>query len=480
MQKLSHLEPHAVFSYFEDLCAIPHGSGNMEKISRFCLDFAQKHGLWAYRDEANNVIIKKDGTIGYEKSEPIILQGHLDMVCQKEPGLTIQFETEGLDVFIDGKYVRANGTTLGADNGIAIAMIMAILADKTLSHPPIEAVFTTDEEIGMIGAGALDMSLLNGKRMINLDSEDASVVTVSCAGGSDFGVKFPLDRKKRKGKSVKLEIKGLRGGHSGVEIHNGRVNANLLMGRILHHLATACSFDLISIDGGDKGNAIPPNCVAILCVDDSENLVLQCNQYMESIYAEIKEREPDFYWETEVGDTGEFSVIQPELCEQILHTLMLAPNGVVEMSAEIENLVETSLNMGILETQQDDIYILFALRSNKSTALSYLEERLMEFFNKMDCKIETGGCYPPWEYKKNSSLRDMYLEKYRTKTGQAPRIEAIHAGLECGIFAANIPGFDCISIGPEMFDIHTTQERLSIDSTKEIYDIVCLMLESLK
>ncbi len=480
MGKLSHLKPHAVFSRFEDLCGIPHGSGNMEKISSFCLDFAKAHGLFAYRDAANNVIIKKDGAIGYEKAEPIILQGHLDMVCQKEPTASIQFELDGLDIFEDGKYIGAKGTTLGADNGIAIAMIMAILADKTLLHPPIEAVFTTDEEIGMLGAGALDMSLLKGRRMLNLDSEDASVVTVSCAGGSDFGVRFPLKREKRTGECVKLTIKGLRGGHSGVEINSGRVNANHLMGRVLHHLKKVSPFDIICIDGGDKGNAIPVSCVAQLCVEDAARFIAECNGYAELISAEIKGREPAFCWETETCGAGEFSVIQPAVREQILYALILAPGGVIEMSAEIDNLVETSLNMGVLETKQDAIYMLFALRSNKSTALSYLEERLKAFFCGMDCIIETGGYYPPWEYKKDSALRNLYIEKYKEKKGQAPRVEAIHAGLECGIFAANIPDFDCISIGPEMAGIHTTQERVNIESTKEIYEVVCLVLESLK
>jgi len=480
MGKLSHLKPDDVFSYFEELCSIPHGSGNMEKISSYCLDFAKKHNLWAHRDEANNVIIKKDASRGYENTKPIILQGHLDMVCQKNPDISIQFETDGLDIFEDGKYIKAKGTTLGADNGIAVAMIMAILADKTLSHPPIEAVFTTDEEIGMIGASALDMSLLQGKRMINIDSEDPSVVTVSCAGGSEFGIRFPIKREKRQGKIVELTIGGLRGGHSGVEINSGRLNANVLMGRLLHHLRSECYFDIISIDGGDKGNAIPISCVARLCMDDTEKFALQCNEYAKTIREEIKGSEPDFYLETKVCDISATNVLQPILSEQLLHTLILAPNGVVQMSAEIDNLVETSLNMGIVSTKQDEIYLLFALRSNKITALSYLEERLMTFFAKMDCETETGGYYPPWEYKKDSSLRDIYTEKYKQKKGVQPRVEAIHAGLECGVFAKNISGFDCISIGPEMFNIHTTHERLSIDSTKEIYEIICLVLEDLK
>ncbi|MBQ4518676.1 MAG: aminoacyl-histidine dipeptidase [Clostridia bacterium] len=480
MGVLSELNPQAVFTYFEALCHIPHGSGNMGKISDFCVEFAEKNGLWFYQDEANNVIIKKPASCGYEYAAPIILQGHLDMVCQKEEGSTIQFETDGIDLVREGDYIRAKGTTLGADNGIAVAMIMAILADKELSHPPIEAVFTTDEEIGMIGAGKLDMSVLQSKRMLNIDSEDPAVVTVSCAGGSDFWAHIPVSREQREGTTVVLTVKGLRGGHSGVEINSGRVNANFLMGRLLHSLSKACSFDIISIDGGDKGNAIPVSCTAKVLTTQPEQVIAAFESCAVVIRDEIKSREPEFSWLAETTGTGVADVMAKETSDKLLHTLLLAPNGVLEMSADIENLVETSLNMGILKTEKDAVSVLFALRSNKSTALAFLEEKLTVFFNAMGCAIKTGGHYPPWEYKNDSVLRDLYIEKYREKTDKTPRVEAIHAGLECGVFAAAIPDFDCISIGPEMHDIHTVKERLSINSTKEIYEIICRMLADLK
>lgn len=477
---LSKLTPQDVFTYFEALCRIPHGSGDMEKISSFCMEFAEKNGLWAKRDEANNVIIKKPGSFGYENVAPIILQGHLDMVCQKEESSSINFEQDGLDIFEDGEYIRAKGTTLGADNGIAVAMIMAILADKNLSHPPIEAVFTTDEEIGMIGAGKLDMSVLQGRRMLNIDSEDPAVVTVSCAGGSDFSACLPVNWENREGATVMLTVKGLRGGHSGVEINSGGVNANFLMGRLLYNVSKRCSFDIISIDGGDKGNAIPISCTAKVLTAQPEQLVTVFEECAAVICEEIKTREPDFVWQADIAGTGTVQVMDKAVSEKLMHTLLLAPNGVLEMSADIENLVETSLNMGILKTEKDAVSVLFALRSNKSTALSFLEEKLTVFFKAMDCAIKTGGHYPPWEYKNNSLLRDLYIEKYKEKKGTSPKVEAIHAGLECGVFAAAIPEFDCISIGPEMHDIHTVKERLSISSTKEIYEIICGMLADLK
>lgn len=480
MNILSHLEPNNVFTYFEALCAIPHGSGNMDKISEFCMDFAAKNGLWAHRDEANNVIIKKPGAKGYEYAETIILQGHLDMVCQKEESVGIQFETDGLEIFEDGEYIHAQGTTLGADNGIAIAMIMAILADNTLLHPPIEAVFTTDEEIGMIGAGKLDMSLLEGKRMLNMDSEDPKVVTVSCAGGSDFLATLPVHREKRMGQNLNLTVKGLRGGHSGVEINSGRVNANCLMGRMLIHLQSKCSFEIISVDGGDKGNAIPVACSVKLFSEQPEQLIEEYNRYAEIIHSEMVIREPNLVCAISMGVSGEVEVMDKAVSEKVLQALLLAPNGVIEMSAEIENLVETSLNMGIVKTEHDAVSILFALRSNKSSALSFLEERLSVFFKSLDYAVKTGGHYPPWEYKKDSVLRELYLEKYEEMTGITPRVEAIHAGLECGVFADAIPELDCISIGPEMQDIHTVKEKLSIRSTKEIFETVCQVLEALK
>ncbi len=480
MNNLSHLAPRDVFGYFEKICSIPHGSGDMEKISSFCMDFAKKHGLWATRDEANNVIIKKPASAGYENAEPVILQGHLDMVCQKEPASSIRFEEDGLEVFRDGDFVRANGTTLGADNGIAVAMMLAILADKTLSHPLIEAVFTTDEEIGMVGAKKLDMTLLSGKRMINMDSEDPSVVTVSCAGGSDLTALIPVKRETRQGTMVTLSVKGLKGGHSGVEIHKGRVNASLLMGRILHTLAKTNEYSIIDISGGDKGNAIPTSCTVRLVTSEPDALSLAFSQYTRLVQEEIRAREEDFIAEAKILEAGTFAALDDEAFKKLLHALILTPNGVVEMSAEIENLVETSLNMGILKTEEDKVVLSFALRSNKKTAMAYLEDRLSAFFGTMDCPVETGGHYPPWEYNKDSVLRQLYIDKYKEKTGKEVRVEAIHAGLECGVFADAIEDLDCISIGPLLFDIHTTRERLGIQSTEEMHEIVCRMLETLK
>lgn len=479
MRILENLEPKSVFGYFEELSQIPRGSGDMEKVSDYCIEFAKEHSLKAVRDAANNVIIYKPASKGYENYAPVILQGHLDMVCQKDEGTGIDFEKDGLELYTDGDYIKAKGTTLGADNGIAVAMIMSILASDDIAHPPIEAIFTTDEEIGMIGAMALSLDEIKGKRMINIDSEDSRVVTVSCAGGSDFKMTMPLEREKVNGKCIEVTVKGLKGGHSGVEINSGRVNANILLGRILGELRKKCKFSIISVDGGDKGNAIPLSATAKIVANDDEKALAILNEYEKVIKEEISAREENFALKLEVSE-GEYDAIKTPETDKIINLFLCAPNGVMEMSAEIEGLVETSLNLGIVKTENDSMLLHFTLRSNKKSAHLYLEDRLSAFATSVSCKVEKSGHYPPWEYNANSKLQEIYKEKYMEKFGAYPRVEAIHAGLECGVFASQIEGFDCISIGPEMHDIHTTKERLSITSTKEIYEIILEVLKGLE
>ncbi len=480
MKKLAGLEPESVFGYFEEISSIPRGSGDMERISNYCMEFAKEHGLKAVQDGAYNVIIYKDGTAGYEDADPVILQGHLDMVCQRDEEKTIDFTQEGLDIYVEDNFIKARGTTLGADNGIAVAMILAILESKDIPHPPIEAVFTTDEEVGMLGAMALDMQGLKGRKMINIDSEDEGILTVSCAGGSEFSMTIPVTREEKSGVGVRLSVKGLKGGHSGVEIDKGRVNANLLMGRILNHAKTMTDFGIMSLDGGDKSNAIPLASTAKLVVENPEPLVMELREYTKVIQEEIAEREPDFSLEIEVLGEGCYQTMTADLCEKLIYLLLCAPNGVIEMSKEIENLVETSLNLGVLQTEEEEIKICFALRSNKKSALHFLEEKLQVFSACVPCKTRISGQYPPWEFKSDSALQTLYKEAYQQKFGKEIRVEAIHAGLECGVFAAALEGMDCISVGPQMYDIHTTGERLSIASTKAVYEIILDVLKNCK
>lgn len=480
MAKLDSLQPQRVFHYFEEISAIPRGSGDMEKISQYCEDFAVTHGLKYIRDKANNVVIYKGATSGFESAEPIILQGHLDIVCQKTQECTIDFLKDGLDVYTDGDFVRARGTTLGADNGIAVAMVLAILESDDIPHPPIEAVFTTDEETGMIGAMQLDMSVLSGKRMINLDAEEDDTVTVSCAGGSDFQVEIPVIREKKNGTKVAVTLHGLKGGHSGVEINSGRVNANMLAGRLLGHIKDICDFDIIAINGGDKSNAIPNRSYIELCVYDVDTFKKEFDEYSSVLKREISERESDFTATLEICGSGEFEVLQSDIGDKIIFTLLCVPNGVMEMSAEIEGLVETSLNLGILKTEENEIILHFALRSNKKSAMQFLEDRLIAFFKRLELECKTFGHYPPWEYNDKSKLQGIYKETYTELFGTAPKVEAIHAGLECGVFASAIDGIDCIAIGPALYDVHTINEKLSITSTQNIFGLVVKMLGKLK
>ncbi len=474
--KLDSLKPARVFKYFEEICSIPHGSGDMEKIADYCVEFAKSHSLEYVKDGANNVIIYKNATAGYENAEPVILQGHLDMVCQQTEDRNIDFTTDGLDIFVDGDFVKARGTTLGADNGIAVAMVLAILESDEYHHPRIEAVFTTDEEIGMVGATKLDMSLLSAKKMINIDSEEENAVTVSCAGGSDFKVSLPIRRIKKSGTEVTVILKGLKGGHSGIEIDKGRVNANMLAGRFLNSLAKVVDFEIISIDGGDKGNAIPNLCKIRLCVYDAEIFINEAEKELEIIKNEISERERDFSPIINFGESAEFDVFDNELKSDLIFALLCAPNGIIEMSASIKGLVETSLNLGILATDNDEITMLFTLRSNKKSAHTALENKLKGFFGKLPCTIEASGHYPPWEFKENSKLQQLYVDTYKEITGIEPSIEAIHAGLECGIFYSAIDGLDCISIGPDLFDVHTVNEKMSISSTEKIFNVLINLL----
>ncbi len=467
-----------ILEIFSDISAVPRGSGNTGKIAEFCVAFAEKNSLKYLRDASDNIIIFKNGTKGYENSDPVILQGHLDMVCQKEPSCKINFETDKITLLRDGDLLSAKGTTLGADNGIAVAMIMAILESDNIPHPPIEAVFTSDEEIGMIGALALDMSLLKSKKMINLDGEEADTVIVSCAGGRDVVLKTPVIREKAEGYIAEIDIKGLKGGHSGVEINSGRVNANILAGRFLNHISSP--FEIISLNGGDKSNAIPNSCEIKLCIEQKEEFLKEAKNYLETIKLEISDREPDFSPEITISDKSECLVLKKDLKEKLIYIMATTFNGVIDFSVTIKGLVETSLNFGILKTDENELEIVFSLRSNKETAMEALTERLVTFLSYLSDNIKVSGYYPPWEYNRNSKLQEQYKEIYKRKFKEYPKIEAIHAGLECGVFASSIENLDCIAIGPNMWEVHTFNEKLSISSTEMIFELLCEILNENK
>ena len=480
MSKLEILNDKRVFHYFEEISSIHRGSGDMEAISRYCIAFADAHSLKHYTDSNKNVVIYKKGTKGLENCAPVILQGHLDIVCQKTDDCDIDFLTDGLDIYVDGDYIKAKGTTLGADNGIAVAMILSILESDDIAHPPIEAVFTTDEETGMYGAKALDMSVLKGKRMINLDSEEDDCITVSCAGGCDFRVHHKLSFADVDGTKITLTLSGLLGGHSGVEIHKGRANANTVIGKLLNNLKKNADFDVITICGGDKANAIPNACTVELCVSDVETFEDELKKAIELIYNEYSDREKNMNLSYIIEEKAQYSVVSKDDCKKLIAALCCTPNGVLEMSAGIEGLVETSLNLGILNIKDDMLTMHYGLRSNKQVALDSLCEKMETFYDMLSFTNDCFGHYPPWEYRADSSLRDLYIETYIQQFDKAPRVEALHAGLECGVFASGIDDFDCIAIGPTINDVHTVKEKLSITSASRIYATLVKLLAKMK
>ncbi len=469
-----------IFDYFKEICSIPHGSGNMDGIAAYCMAFAQKHNLKAVQDAANNVVIYKPATKGYENADTIILQGHLDMVCQKTADSHIDFEKNGLQVYADGDYLRAKGTTLGADNGIAVAMILTLLESDNIPHPAIEAVFTTDEEIGMVGAMQLDMTLLKGKKLINLDAEEDDTLTVSCAGGSDCCIRMPIQREQIEGTDFMITFTGLQGGHSGVEIHKGRTNAAILAGRFLKELEKQCAYALIDVNSGDKDNAIPHTCTIHVCTAKPSELITAAHTIANTQKDELKESEPHCSFTIKENANGKFYGFTPECKNRLLYTLTQTPNGVLKMSADIPDLVETSLNLGVLKTEQTNVCMRYALRSNVESELTVLEQTMQSFADNINSQITVSGHYPPWEYAKHSPLRDIFVQCYTAQRGEKPKIEAIHAGLECGVFASRIQGLDCIACGPALFDVHTVNEKLSISSTKRTYQLLLKILENCK
>lgn len=473
--KKYNLTPAAekVFGFFEEISAIPRGSGNMKKIADYCENFAQKFGLKYVRDEADNVVIFKEGTCGFEHNEPIILQGHLDIVCQRTDDSNIDFQNDGLEIYCEGDYIKAHGTTLGADNGIAVSFVLAILSQDDIPHPPIEAVFTTDEEIGLLGANALDTTILKSKKMINLDSETDDVLTVSCAGGQDVVLRLPLSYKTSHGCKITIGFKGLLGGHSGVEIHKGRTNADVLLINTLSRLKENCAFDIISVTGGSKPNAIPQGATAVISASNPQTVI----SALESMdWSQIEACEPDFRLEISTEDPGNHTCLSDKTYEKLIGFLTHTPNGVIKMSEEIEGLVETSLNLGILSTEKDFITAHFALRSNKEVSLKALCEQVVNTADKYDVMSEVFGFYPPWEYRADSPLRELYKKCYKDLFQKEIRVEAIHAGLECAVFSSTIKDLDCISVGPNMQDVHTPNEKLEIPSTIRTFDLLLKVL----
>lgn len=479
MAILSNIEPKNVFRYFEEICSIPHGSGNTRQISNYCVRFAKEHGLRYIQDTNNNVIIFKDAAPGYEQSPPVMLQGHLDMVCEKTPDCTIDFENDGLTLQLDNGIISAEGTTLGGDDGIAAAMGLALLAADNIPHPPLEVVLTVDEEIGMLGAAALDCSPLKSRLMLNLDSEDEGILLVSCAGGVTATCRLPITWEEVGGTKVTLKISGLTGGHSGVEIDKGRSNANQLMGRLLNELSKALPYSLISVNGGLKDNAIPREATAEIVVEASAAVQAVVEKYNNIFASEYRSVDPELSARAIIGEEGRFKAVDNDSKKRMIAALVNLPGGIQRMSADIPGLVQTSLNMGILKTAGSEMLMSFSARSSVATEKEELVSRLGNLMDLLGGTVECAGDYPAWEYVPDSRLRNVMIEVFEEQYGHKPEVTAIHAGLECGLFAGKLPELDCVSFGPDMKDIHTPKETMDVASVQRTWKYLLGVLKRL-
>ena len=472
MSVLNGYEPAKVLGFFEEICQIPHGSGNTKQLSDWLVDFAKARNLEHYQDELNNVIIIKEASAGYEGSEPVILQGHIDMVCNQEDSCTKDMATEGLDLAVDGDLLYAEGTTLGGDDGIAAAFMLAMLDDDSLAHPRVEAVFTTEEETGLYGAEAIDVSPLKGKRFINIDSEDEGIVTVGCAGGVTGIGSVPFSRETFDGQAFEVKIFGLRGGHSGTDIIFGQENAAKVLGRLLYELQEEAGARIVSLEGGVADNVIPTSASALIVVPSvSAAKAHEVFDACKATFAHEFKVDPDFDLTLSETDCA-LDPMDADSCQKVLAYLIGTPNGIEKMTHGIDKLPQTSLSLGVLRTLDDAVEYVFCIRSAVDSECEMLARRLECQIKPLGGTLRREGPYPGWEYQADSPLRDLICEVYKEQTGKDMIVEAIHAGLECGYFSGKMPGLDCVSIGPDVNDVHTPNETLSISSTQRTWELV--------
>ncbi len=462
---IQNREPASVFRFFEEICAIPHPSYHEEKIADYLVAFAKQRGLEYYRDQAHNVLIKAPATPGMEERAPILLQGHTDMVCEKNADVEHDFLTDPLKLYLDGNQLRAKGTTLGADDGIAVAMMLALLDGAISSHPALECLFTTAEEVGLDGATTFDYSRIAARRMINLDNEELGVLTAGCAGGMRSDLTFASPKTSAEGATVRLFVGGLMGGHSGVNIDCGRANANKLVGRLLASLQREQEVRLVSLQGGSKDNAIPRECEAVFVVPDADDAIEHLTELAEAMASELSSEDKGFFMTAEqVAD--EPVAFGAKESENVIALLCGVANGVLAMSNNVKGLVEYSRNQGVIHTEGDTISVIFSSRSSIESLLDSSVTELDTLARVLGASARHYARYPGWSYAKCSALRDAYLEAYRQVMGKDATVNVIHAGLECGVISSKVPDMDMISIGPDMRDIHSPDEALDLDSVE--------------
>lgn len=464
------------FRYFEELCRIPHGSGNIRQISDYLVDFAKGLQLEFRQDEMGNVIIKKPATKGYETAPTVMLQGHMDMVCIKEAGSPHNFETDALDLYIEDGYLKARGTTLGGDDGVAVAYAMALLAADDLAHPALEVLITVDEEIGLLGAAGLDASDLKADILLNLDSEDEGIFFTGCAGGRKSAAHFALERERVAGTRMTLSIGGLCGGHSGAEIDKNRANANQLMGRMLYELEKEFSFRIIAVNGGEKDNAITSLCEGELVALDAPALAAAIGRYQELFAHEYCVTEPQLKVTCEQGESGQFQAATADFTHRLISFMHLALYGVMGRSQHQPELIETSLNMGVLQTTETEVVACFGVRSSLDSKKIMLSNQIENLTKLLGGYYTFDGDYPGWEYEADSRIRELVEDLYRRQYQAEPIFEEIHAGLECGLLKSKMPQLDCISFGPNMIGAHTPLERLELASFERVWRFLVALL----
>ncbi len=482
MAVLENLEPKKVFEFFEEICKIPHGSHNTKQISDFCMDFAAKRGLDASQDEVGNVFIRKEATPGYENSEGVILQGHLDMVCAKTEDSTHDFTKDGLDLYVEDGYVKARGTTLGGDDGIAVAMAMAVLDSDTIEHPPLEVLLTVDEEVGLDGANAFDFTQMKGGKLINIDSEEEGILTVGCAGAIMAESRIPIHRQKKSGSLIRINIHGLMGGHSGCEIQKQRGNAHKMMGRLLNHMMKEISLNLVEINGGAQDNVISMISVAEILVPlEQVQRALEIVAEMKATWdTEFMGFEPDLAVDTFVSHDSTIDVCDDRSTRSTVTFLVICPNGVIEYSRKLAGFVETSLNIGIVETASDYIRTVHMLRSSVDSRDLETWERFEQCANAVGAQAIFRSSYDAWPLKIDSNLQKIMVDTYKDLYGEDMRVETMHAGLECAVFCVTNPDLDCVSFGPNIWDVHSFNEKLDIASTERCWKYLLEVLKRCK
>lgn len=480
MGALDNLEPKSVFHFFEEITQIPHGSDNVQGISNYLVKFAKDRNLEYIQDDTWNVIIFGPASEGYEDKEPVILQGHMDMVAVHDADYDIDMKTQPLKPMTDGKMVWAKGTSLGGDDGIAVAYCLALLDSNTIPHPRLEVVITTNEETGMDGAFAIDLSPLKGRKLINIDSETEGVLLTSCAGGARFYANIPVTKVHRSGISFDIEISGLLGGHSGTEIIKEHGNANILLARVLANVADKFDLSLVNINGGVADNAIPINAKAevIAPEDIDENAFIGAIQSIEAVVKnELAIKDPDVKFTITKKSKGTFDCFDAKSTKNVYKLILSLPNGVQAMSASVKGLVETSLNLGVVKSNDNTVTLEYAVRSSVDSSKDNLLQKLEFITCAFGAQAQITSSYPGWPFNPDSKLREHMIEVFNKMYGHEPKIEALHAGVECGLFSKKLEGLDCISIGPDMEGVHTTSEKLSVESAARTFEYLCEVLK---